>query len=887
MFDNLIRDSIAPARVRSAITKLLPVDQPFPTVDEAVLRRLVRVAESSRFAVDILRAHEESWHVLETGTFEPDPRPADAAALRKDLALAFFHILVVDLLDLVPFTDTFRMLSDIADRATQGAFEIARAELTRRYGAPPGEAPGLAVFGMGKLGGRELNFSSDIDLIFIFRDAEDGGETSGGERGRLTPAEWHTRMVERIVDVLSAHAHGPVGYRVDLRLRPEGHTAPLVRSLESAVRYYESEGLTFERQALIKARVIAGDFALGAQFLHAVEPFIYRRFLDRDAIYQIEAIKSRIEAQARAHGRRHVKLSLGGIREIEFITQLLQLANGGRCPELRTSSTRTALDALVAHRYMLEPDRDDLLDAYVFLRKIEHRLQMMDGRQTHLLPESMDELDDLARRIGFASGETLWKAYLEVTGRVRDFYERRVQRSREISLTPVEERLLVLLDEEEETDLQEQAAGELGLETSSLRDLRALSKSSPVDPKTSAIRTNFLRSAAQWIPAMTELPHPEIALPRFARIVETYGAKATLFEIIAAYPAVSDLLVNIASLSEPLSDLLCSDPSHLEALLAPGGVTGQRDADALHARFEEIARIAPSRERAAAAIRTEERLRIGVRFLMGLADAMTTGRELAAATELLLRESAARVKESARIGIVAMGRFGGGEMGFASDVDLVLVCGDDGEDAPAVADRLLKSAEHFGLRVDLRLRPMGRTSPSVTSIGALERYFRDEAETWERVAWTRARVVGGSTEVRGRLRDVIGGFIFAREWSDHELEEVRAMRSRLRRDCGSPLDLKRGDGGLIDAEFLAAIERIRDRRAETGIPDLLAEHPDICDSYLFLKTLDAAAQIVTGRAWRPDMSEAENSAIAFVMARHGAAIGNLEGKRKVLAAISL
>ncbi|MEK8024171.1 MAG: hypothetical protein AAB229_10240 [Candidatus Hydrogenedentota bacterium] len=900
MFDRLIRESVAPARVRSAIDKLLGPEELFPTVDETLLRRLVRIAESSRFAIDILRAYPEAWEILESGQHIPAPHPPDAAALRRNLALSLFHILVVDLLDTVPCKDTYRLLSDIADHATQSAFEIARVELTKRYGVPPGEGqehdelPGLAVLGMGKLGGRELNFSSDIDLIFLFRDDADiHGSTSGGERGRLSIPEWHTRMVERIVDILSARAHGPVGYRVDLRLRPEGNTGPLVRSLDSSVRYYESEGLTFERQALIKARVIAGDAALGARFLHAVEPFIYRRFLDREAIYQIEAIKSRIEAQARAHGRRHVKLSRGGIREIEFITQLFQLANGGRCDALRTPSTLVALDALVENHYMIESDRDELVTAYHFLRRIEHRLQMMDGRQTHLLPESMEELQDIALRLGFADGEAFWNEYLAVTDRVRDFYERRVHRSREISLTPVEERLLVLLDEEEDETVQAQAAEELGIELASLPELRRLAKSSHADPQTSAIRRHFIRSAANWLPALAAFPDPAQGLSRFSRIIETYGAKATLYEILGAYPAVTDLLVNIAALSQPLSDLLCRDPAHLEALLAPGGVTGQRDREALHARFAELARIAPSRARAAAAIATEERLRIGVRFLMGLADAMRTGRELAVLTELLLHEATRSVEGGERIGIIGMGRFGGGDMGFVSDLDLVLIADDSpgdksgGESDTVLADRILKTLERFGIRVDLRLRPMGRTSPSITTAGSLERYIREEAEIWERIAWTRARIVGGSAPLRARLQGIIDEFLFAKPLGAAERETIRAMRTRLRKECASPRDLKRGEGAFIDAEFLAALVRIESRSASNDVIELLHDREDVRDAYLYLKALDTAAQIVTGRAWQPELSAGDQAAIALLMERLGENVSELEEKRRVLVGIGM
>lgn len=880
MYDLLIRESRAPARVRGALDRLMATGEPLPLVDEDSLRRFVRVVESSRFAVDVLRAYPEAWSLLEDGVLPPRPEdaPSSAAALRARLALDLFGILVADILELVPFEETLGMLSRAASACVQGALDLAAAELAERYGTPP-PGCGYCVLGMGKLGGGELNFSSDIDLICFY--GEDG-ESSGGSRGRLEAVEWHTRATEKIVDLISARAHGPVGLKVDLRLRPEGKTGPLVRSLDSMLRYYESEGTTWERQALIKARPIAGDRALGERLLEAVSPFVYRRFLDRDAIYAVEAIKGRIEAQARAHGRRHVKLSRGGIREIEFITQLLQLANGGRCPAVRVPGTLGALDALVDHRYLLGSDRDRLRSAYLFLRRVEHRLQMLDGRQTHVLPEDEGDVADLAIRLDYPGADEFWADYIRVTDAVRSFYDQRFARSREVAVAPIESAVIALLEDPEQDGEGTRAPSltardalldRLGAE--SIGELRALSRGSVADPRTSTIRRLFIQSTPAWLPALLELPDPDRGLKRFARIIECYGAKATIFEILAAHEPVAALLVGIASLSEPLTDLICRDPSTLEALLSPGGVTGDRDAAALRTRADELARHAPSRERALRMLRSEEHLRIGVRFLAAIADASRSGREMAAMAELFLEDCPEAV-------VIALGRFGAGDLGLASDLDLVFLAPDGSEGAAQAVPRRIADWTRAGFKIDSRLRPMGRTAPLVVDVETFARYVAETAETWERVAWARARVVAGPREACAEVERVLARWR-ERAFTREDVATMVAMRRRLLEEA-APGDLKRGRGGLIDIDLMTSMRRLRTNGSTVDPEVVFRDEPAVVEAHRFLRAWDAAAQFAFGRAWRGDEGDPDRERHAVLMRRHGLDPERLAEVRRNLAA---
>ncbi len=876
--DRLIRSSRAPARVRAGLDKLLATGAPLATVDEAILRRLVRLFESSRFCAEVLRSCDEAWEILETGVYVPPaalPTPED---VRRHLALSLFHIAALDILDLAPFSLTLEKLSSTADECLEASWRIAHGDLAARYGRPEGCGdvnPGFVVFGLGKLGGRELNFSSDIDLIFAYGS---DGETAGGTKGRLTHAEWYTRAAERVPEILSSRLLGLYAYRVDMRLRPEGKSGPLTRSLESTLRYYESSGATWERQALIRARACAGDVELGNRLLASLSPFVYRRYLDRDAISRIESIKAKIEAQASEYGQRHVKLSAGGIREIEFIVQILQLSHGGRCEAVRTPSTLEALARLTEHNYLLPEDRAELEEAYLFLRRLEHRIQMLDARQTHLLPEDASEMDALASSLGFVDGEALWRRYGEVTGAVRGFYERRFARSKMISVTAIEEQVMRVLDDLPEAP-RVAAEGELSFGGEAASELRRMSQGSSSDPQTSATRLAFIRSTPAWLPRLYALPEPENALKRFARMIEAYGAKATVYEILAAHPAVAELLVNIAALSEPLSAQVCRDPSALEALLSPGGVTGEREASFLRDRMDSFRRAIRDEARAGLVLKGEESLRVGVRFLMGIADARSAGEDLAAMAELLLGET--------DFAVVALGRFGARDLGFTSDLDLVFVVEEGAESASRAVQAATDRWARLGLKIDARLRPMGRTSPLVSDRAALRDYFHGRAETWERVAWARARAVAGPTELRSAVEAEIRSFLFDAPFGRKELEEMAAMRSRLRHEATAETVFKRGHGGTIDVDFLCAVKRILGRSEDTRPERLLADRPDLVGAHAFLRTLESCGQIVTGRGYRGDEDEGDRARIARLLERHGLSMETLDRERSVVAAAAL
>jgi glutamate-ammonia-ligase adenylyltransferase len=898
VFDTLIQESFAPARVRAAIDLILSTGAPLPAMDAEGLRRFRRVAEHSAYAIDVLRSFDEAWPVLIESATPALPCTAAPTIVRRFLALAHLRAIVLDLCDARPIGEVTAHLAATADVCVGAAVALAAGELAAQYGLPAGAvspaAPGLAVLGMGKLGGCELNFSSDIDLVFVY--GEDG-ETSGGSRGVLATETWQTRLVQRVVDLLSSRLISPFAYRVDLRLRPEGKSGPLVRSLDATLRYYEREGSAWERQAYLKARVIAGDRDLGERLLAGLEPFVYKKYLDRESIFQIEAIKARIEAQVAEHGPRHIKLSVGGIREIEFVVQILQLAHGGRSREVRRAATIEALERLEANGFLLDGDCEVLEEAYLFLRLLEHRLQILDARQTHLLPEDPAEMDDLAARMGFVSGEALWRRYREATAGVRRFYERRFARSKEISVTSIEERVMEILDEGCDEKVLASAAAGLDFDEIAIREIRRMARGSIHEPPSSALRLNFIRSSAVWLPQLEALPAPTEGLARLGRMIEAYGAKATVYAILAAQAPVAELLVNIASLSTPLTERICRDPSALEALLSPGGVTGRRSREELAVRLAAFERVAPDPIRAGQVVQSEERLRIGVRFLMGIASAEESGAELAILAELLIGAapggqavpsamcdilSPPRTLVPTRppaprralfggvpdFAVVALGRFGLGDLGFGSDLDLVFVA-DEREDRPRHVQERIEAWERLGLTIDARLRPMGRTGPVVTTIEGLRDYFDREAATWERIAWARARVLVAPDSLRDPLGRMIRGFVLDAPWDDSHRAELCAMRARILAERAVAEDLKKGPGGMIDLDFEVAVRRIESGQESLRPEELLADRPALLRSYRYLRALEASAWIVTGRGWKASLEENDRRRIETVLRRQG------------------
>jgi [glutamine synthetase] adenylyltransferase / [glutamine synthetase]-adenylyl-L-tyrosine phosphorylase len=901
-----------------------------------ILHLALTIFGNSQFLSDILVRHPQFFEwLLEPGVLTR-PRPKDDllnearqytsaaatperkwGALRRFKAQEILRIGLQDLVGRQSLAGITEELANLADVVLEVATEFCRIELVRRHGPPqlpdaagrPRECP-FTILGMGKLGGRELNFSSDIDLIFIY---EEDGETAGtvgaaGETaGRLSHQEFFRKLGELLVKgCMEGTPEGSL-YRVDLRLRPEGRSGAIAASLRSCELYYESWGQTWERQALIKARPVAGDGGLGAAFLQMMRPFVYRQSLDPAALEEIRAMKDRITVTGGLdrRGRRNVKLGAGGIREIEFFTQGLQLLHGGRNPWVRETNTLRALHRLAGQGLLADADYEALVHAYTFLRRLEHRLQIMHDRQTHALPEEPRELDRVARRMGYIPPEhpdpglALLADYERHTRRVQQRYDDFLKGTRaategeedapadpadpatlfftaDLPLEALRPRVLSAGFDEPERALRN-----LGL----MRDGEAFARAVP------EVRRALGRLAPGLLDACGQAPDPDLALSTFERFLAGAAAGGSVLPLLAETPGLLGVLVQLFGSSEFLAATLLRQPELLDVLLA-SEPTAPADAARLRLEFRQAVAAAPAGSAKLDALRRIKKgveLRIGLADVAGGGDVVETQRALTGLAEACLvvglemaeQDLAARfgAPEPPGFAVLGMGKLGGGELGYGSDLDVVFVYRDEGESQgperishheyfSKLADRLTKiltsiTQEGAAYRVDARLRPGGQKGELAVSLAAVETHFVRMAEPWERQAYLKARMVAGDPALGEALLAAVERFVFERPPEADLRERILAMRQRMEAERAGKTQgahVKLGSGGIVDVEFLVQFLQLRHGREAVALraPGTLAalgaladagrlpgpEAQALRDAYRFLRRVEMRLRIV-------------------------------------------
>ncbi len=728
-------------------------------------------------------------------------------ALRQWKAREMTRIALREVAGVASLEETTAELSCLAAVCLTTVYQQANATLRARYGAP---TTGFTALGLGKLGGRELNHSSDIDLIFLY------GE-EGHVSPRLTIHEWHNRLAEEILKAFSPRQ--PSLWRVDLRLRPEGSAGPLTRSLESMENYYAGFGETWERFALMKARRVCGSEELAYEFLRQHQPFIFPRSPTPELLGEVAAIKHRIEREVPVD-QLNVKLGAGGIREIEFIVQTLQFIHGAQHPFLQEASTLKALSA-IAQLELLPPAESRTLDrAYRLLRRIEHRLQIEAERQTHSVPEDAVKRERLARTLDFASTDDFLRELRAANEQVREIFHRLVA-----SGTPAAS-----------VDLR--MFSDAARATRAFNELARGSSSFHVAPRTRQI---FGRLRPLLLEELSRCPDPDATLTAVVRFVEAFGLRSLLFELLATNPKLLELLVQTFDASTAATQTLIRRPQLLEE------ITRGADLGRALSLAEHHAALAPFVERrdlhAIRAYRQTQLLRITMRDVIGIAPELFA--ELSALAEACLLAAIDGVGAH-DLTVIAMGKFGGRELTYGSDLDLMFV-GDDYRGAQNLINALA-APHHEGVlaSVDLRLRPEGEKGPLVASLEAFETYYRNRAQIWEVQALTRARPVAGPQQSQF-------GDIAHAAWSsagrDPQLfGKIEAMLARIRRERGSgndALDFKTGRGGIVEAEFLVQALQMRDDVREPSMLRALDRlripgGPALKRAYEFLRRIETA-----------------------------------------------
>jgi len=735
-------------------------------------------------------------------------------------------------------------LSDVADVCLQAVYRLCAARLRARLGQPwhldargkwrPTE---FCVIGLGKLGGQELNYSSDVDVIFVYSEEGSVFKTPprpNEQTGRgLANHPYFLRLAEAMIAEIGRMTPDGALFRVDVRLRPEGKTGPLARSLDGYENYYAQWGQTWERMMLIKARPAAGDAALGAEFLEMAQSFRYPRSLNPRTLREVAAVKKRIETEVVKEGEleRNIKLGRGGIREIEFVAQSLQILHAGRLPFLQGTTTMTVLQRLARYALLKPGDASELEAAYAFLRDIEHRLQMEAGRQTHTIPTERRARQRLARLMGFDALAEFEAALRQHTGNVRRIYDQILpgEEAPGPSLPPED---MEAAAAEWKTLLTQHgfrdAEGALHVLRLFLRGPDYAHVSQRTVELARELWPRFLALCPQGAPAGLQhwiLSDPDRVLVRLDSFIDAYGARATLYEMWTQKPSLFELLLLLFDRSEFLAEQAIRAPDLVDELQSSGRLNRAKSAEETLADLRYGAGDADQRLWLRR-YHQAELMRIGLRDVLGLADFEQNVLELSCLADACLQYGLEVLMRAHKIQkppfcVAGLGKLGGREINYGSDLDVMFVTDARAADLPrlqllaaALMDLLSARTEQGAVfQIDARLRPDGEKGLLVNTLQASEEYYRRRAGLWEIQALTRLRPVAGNLETGERFARLAAAWTNftappgVAAYTPGWLGEIDRMRQRIEKERTPPgkdhLAIKTGVGGLMDAEFLA------------------------------------------------------------------------------------
>jgi glutamate-ammonia-ligase adenylyltransferase len=803
--ERVLAEAPDPELARVALSRLDPAARAVLEREE-VLPVAVRLLGFSTAAADLLVAHpEEASALLDLHTRSRSELDAELATdlervgtpegLRRFRRRAMLRVAARDLSS-APFEEVVAEITAIAEACLEAACGSAASG-------------GIAVIGLGKLGGAELNYASDVDLVFVHE---------GGGPRRQDSAE---RSCAALIRLLSEPTSEGVALRVDPTLRPGGRGGALSRSLEATVEYYASQAATWERQALIRARPVAGQIELGQAFIRGVEPFVYPEELAPHAIDEVRRVKVRLEEYVRARGKAgtEVKRGWGGIRDIEFAVQLLQIVHGRRDERLREPNTLRGLAVLADEGYVAQDDAADLADAYRFLRTLEHRLQIVRDLRTHELPEDHQARSTLARSLGLDGPDALQAEYERQTTLVRGLHERLFYRP--------------LLEA-----FAGRAAPRPGVDREATEELLAgLGFAAPhaayevlarlVDPA-----TRFGKVLAHLFPVMAPAlalsPSPDVALVRLERIAA--GADPSVADALANDPGAARRLAYVVAASSFATDLLASASERVLALEDGAEPVDQQSA----------------------------LVNVAARYAARELEPKEVGRALAGVADRVVGEAVEEAEPDLPFAVIGLGKLGAEELNFASDLDVVFVYAGEGSGelrrGVELAERVLAGVRDAGWEPDADLRPEGRSGPLAKSLAAYLEYWERYAETWEFQSLVRARFVAGDPGLGARFCSVAADLVYPEYLPVERVGEIRRMRERIERERVKPPEsrfhFKLGYGSLADVQFAVELSLMR----------FGGRHPEVRSR----RTLDAIERLAQARLIEDSAALALGEAFVFL-----------------------
>jgi glutamate-ammonia-ligase adenylyltransferase len=795
--------------------------------DEGTAMRLCSVLGASAALTHHLVRHPEHWrelpdpHAPEPVAGLPDAEAVDA--LRVEYRRILLRLASRDLAHHVSIDDAAAEISDLAAATLDAALAIARARV-----GETARAARLAVIAMGKCGGHELNYISDVDVVFVYEPAT----TESGDADEGTALRAATQLASQLMRICSDHTREGTIWPVDANLRPEGSQGPLVRTLASHQGYYEKWAKTWEFQALLKARPVAGDVDLGRRYCEMVAPLVWSA-AERDGfVADVQAMRRRVIDHIPAHeAERQLKLGSGGLRDVEFAVQLLQLVHGRADTSLREGATLSALDALTRGGYVGREDGERLHEAYSFLRTLEHRIQLHQLRRTHVVPEDEASLRRLGRSLGHLAEPA---AQLDKQWR---YHRREVRRLHEkLFYRPLLGAVAKLAGPEARLSLEaaEERLAALGYADprAALRHLEALTSGVS---RTSDIQRTLLPVLLEWF---ADSPDPDAGLFGFRRISESLGRTPWYLTMLRDEGEVAQRLAHILGTSRYATDLLEREPQGVKML---GESLVPLSAETVLTEMQALVERAETPEAAAVAVRAVRRrelLRIACGELVAGTDVALVGQGLSRLTDATLQATLDIATESvrrqrgldaapSRIAVIAMGRYGGFELSYGSDADVMFVHEPvEGAEAQAASSfatavvselrRLLSlPASDPPLEVDPDLRPEGKNGPMVRTVESFAAYYAKWSSVWEFQALLRADAVAGDEGLRARFTELIDPLRFPADGlPDADVVEVRRIKARvdderLPRGADRHTHLKLGRGGLADVEWTVQLLQMR------------------------------------------------------------------------------
>lgn len=829
----------------------------------------------------ITRGLDETFTALLNGLKALVAESLSEQSLMKELRVAkrraALAIAIGDVTGLWPLLKVTGALSDVADHSLNAAAahvlrQMAKAGTLRlKHEDDPCRDSGYTIIGMGKLGSRELNYSSDVDLIVLYDLHKVDSDDPDNLRQGFVRA---TRDLMRIMDNRTADGYV---FRTDLRLRPDPGATPLALSVVAAETYYESLGQNWERAAMIKARAVAGDVETGDAFLKHIVPFIWRKHLDFAAIDDIHSIKRQINAyrgggEVAINGH-DIKIGRGGIREIEFYAQTQQLIWGGRLPDLRIRQTQAALTALHHHDQVSDEALQTLCDAYVFLRTMEHRLQMIDDKQTQKLPNNDEDIAKLGRFMGFDDSQAFRDALYRHLNQVEVLYGKLFEEAPALGGSGS----LVFTGSEDDPDTLKTLEGMGFREASRVASvIRTWHHGRYRATRTTRSRQLLTELMPRLLDALAQTTNPDEAFIRFDTFLAGLPAGIQLFSLFHSNPPLLDLVAEIMGDAPRLSAWLSKRPILLDSVLTADFLNADVSAEEMREQLADRLTLANDYQDILDIARqwtSDEKFKFGVQLLLGRSDGESIGPALSTVAETVLTQLLPHTAEEFEeahgrfpgggLAIIAFGKLGGRELLPGSDLDLVYVYDTNGAEAsdgekplmPAVY--FIRLCQRIGTAInaqtsegrlydiDNRLRPSGKAGALATQLDTFQNYYDletgGEAWVWEHMALTRARVIYGPPELREKLEASIHRLLTQKRDTDKVVCEVASMRERIARQYpgNSPWEVKHRPGGLVDVEFISQYLQLVHAHDH---PDILSQNTgETLSRARDLKLLDSAA----------------------------------------------